>query len=212
VSSSLVVVAEAGTDAVGGDAGGRPGPYVLRWITVSENEARHLGPRYTPATWPIRSSTPSSENSSPTYSMNSVPTHRPSSTHGRRAISRLTLCSASTTTSRRQGSSSPVRGAASPNDEEEHWRVRTSPGSLQRSDRDRHEVSSASVGCGASPTSTSSLSTTRMCAEPMVVVLGRTRPRWMRLYGATSVARLGSSLGDYAARGLSLSGLGRPIP
>jgi uncharacterized protein (TIGR03085 family) len=40
--------------------------------------------------------------------------------------------------------------------------------------------------------------------------LGRTRSRWMRLYGATSVARHGSSLGDYAAQGLSLSGLGRP--
>src|SRR6478752_3002000 len=163
-------------------------------------------PRYTSATWPMRSSTPSSENSSPTCSMNSVPTHRPSSTRGRRAISLRTSCSASTTTSRHRGSSFPVRGAASPNDEEQHSRVRTSPGSLQRSDRDRHEVSSASVGCGASPTSTSSLSTTRMYAEPTVVVLGRTRPRWMRLYGATSVARHGSSLGDYAAQGLSLSG------
>ena len=49
-------------------------------------------------------------------------------------------------------------------------------------------------------------------AEPTVVVLGRTRPRWMRLDGATSVARHGSSLGDYAVQGLSLSGLGRPIP
>ena len=35
------------------------------------------------------------------------------------------------------GSSSPVRGAASPNDEEQHWRVRTSPGLLQRFGRDR---------------------------------------------------------------------------
>ena len=46
---------------------------------------------------------------------------------------------------------------------------------------DRHQVSSASVGCGAWPTS----STTRMCAEPTVVVLEPTRPRWMRRSGAS---------------------------
>ena len=60
------------------------------------------------------------------------------------------------------------------------------------------------------PPSTSSSSTMRMCAEPTVVVLGPTRPRWMRLYGATSVARHGSSLGGYPAQGSSSSGPGRP--
>ena len=189
----------------------RPGP-VVRRTTVSENEARHLGPRYTSVTCPMGSSTPSSENCSPTCSMNSVPTHRPSSTRGRRAISLRTSYCASTTTSRHQGSSCPVRGAASPNDDEPHSRVKTSAGSLQRSDPDRHQVSSASVGCGAWPTSTSSSSTTRTCAEPTVVLPGRTRPRWMRRYGATSVARHGSSLGDYAAQGSNSSGRGRPTP
>ena len=43
-------------------------------------------------------------------------------------ISLRTSCCASTTTSRHQGSSSPVRGAASPNDDEPHSRVRTSSG------------------------------------------------------------------------------------
>ena len=74
-------------------------------------------------------------NSSPTCSMNSVPTHRPSSTRGRRTISPRTWYCASTSTSRHQGSSCAVRGAASPNDEEPHLRVKTSPGSLQRSAR-----------------------------------------------------------------------------
>ena len=142
--------------------------------------------------------------------MSSVPTHRLCSSRGRRVISLRTLSCASTTTSPAPGSSSPVRGAASPNDGEVHSRVGTLPGLLRRSDRDRREGSSASDGCGGSPTSMSSLSTTRMYAEPTVVVLGRTSPRWMRLFGATSVARPGSSLGDCAAPGLSLSGLGRP--
>ena len=114
--------------------------------------------------------------------MNSAPTPRPSSSRGRRAISLRTWCSANATTSPHLGSSCPVRGDALQNDEEQHSRARTFPGSLPRSDRGRHEVSSASVGCGAFPTSTSSLSTTRMCAEQTVVVRGRTRPRWMWLY------------------------------
>ena len=157
-----------------------------------------------------RSSTPSSDKSSPTCSMNSVPTHRPSSTRGRHAISLHTLCSASATTSRHQGSSCPVCGAASPNDEAPNSRVKTSAGLWQRSDPDRHQVSSASVGCGAWPTSTSSLSTTRTCAEPTVAAPVRTRPRWMRRYGATSVAHHGSSLGDYAAQGSNSNGRDGP--
>lgn len=156
-----------------------------------------LGPdrrsRYDPATWPVRGSTSSSESSSPTCSMNSVPTRRPSSSRGRRVISYRTWCFASTTPSRHQGLSFRVRGPDSPNDEEERSQVRSFPGWLQRSGRDRHEVFSESVGCGAFPPSTSSLSTTRMCAEPTAVVLERTRPRRMRLYGATSVAHDGSS-------------------
>ena len=140
------------------------------------------------------------------------PDARRSSSRGRRAISLRTWCSANATTSPHLGSSCPVRGAASQNDEEQHSRARTFPGSFPRSDRGRHEVSSASVGCGAFPTSTSSLSTTRMCAEQTVVVRGRTRPIWMWLYGTTSVVHGGSSLGDYGVRGSSLSGLGRPIP
>jgi hypothetical protein len=144
--------------------------------------------------------------------MNSVPTRRPCSGRGRRATSLPTLCCASTTTWRLQGSSCPVRGAVWPNDEEQHWRLRTFPGWLPRSDRDRHQGSSGSVGCEASPTSASSSSTTRMSAEPTGAVLGRTRPRWMRPYGATSVAGAGSSLGDFAPWGSNLSGPGRRIP
>ena len=120
-------------------------------------------------------------NSSPTCSMNSVPTHRPSSTRGRRTISPRTWYCASTSTSRHQGSSCAVRGAASPNDEEPHLRVKDFPWLVATIRPDRHQVSSASVGCGAWPTS----STTRMCAEPTVVVLEPTRPRWMRRSGAS---------------------------
>jgi len=167
--------------------------------------------RYAPATWPVRGSTSSSESSSPTCSMNLVPTRRHSSSRGRRVISYRTWCFASTTPSRHQGLSFRVRGPDSPNDEEERSHVRIFPGWLQGSVRDRHEVFSESVGCGAFPPSTSSLSTTRMCAEPTALVLEPTRPRRMRLYGATSVAHDGFSRGGYAAQGSSSSGLGRAV-
>ena len=170
-----------------------------------------LPSRNAPATWPVRGSTSSSESSSPTCSMNSGPTRRHSSNRGRREISFRTWCFGSTTPSRHQGLSFRVRGPDSPNDEEERSQVRSFPGWLQRSGRDRHEVFSESVGCGAFPPSTSSLSTTRMCAEPTAVDLERTRPRRMRLYGATSVAHDGSSRGGYATQGSSSSGRGRTV-
>ena len=194
-------------------AAATPGPsrWILQRMTLSENQAHHIGSRYARAIWPVRGSTSSSESSSPTCSMNSVPTRRPSSSRGRRVISFRTWCFASTTPSRHQGSSFPALGPDSPNDEEERSRVRGFPGWLQRSVRDRREVSSESVGCGAFPPSTSSSSTTRMCAEPTGMVLGRTRPRRMRLYGATSVAHHGSSRDGFAAQGSSSGGLGRTI-
>ena len=85
-----------------------------------------------PATWPVRGSTSASERSSPTCSMNSVPTRRPSSSRGRREISFRTWCFGSTTPSRHQGLSFRVRGPDSPNDEEERSQVRSFPGWLQR--------------------------------------------------------------------------------
>jgi hypothetical protein len=168
-------------------------------------------PGYAPAAWPVRRLTLSSESSSPTCSMNSVPTRRPSSCRGRRVISFRTWCFASTTPSRHRVSSFPVRGPGSPNDEEQRSHVRSFPGWLQRSVRERREVSSESGGCGAFPPSTSSSSIMRMCAEPTAALLGRTRPRRMRLCGATSGAHHGSSRGGYAVQGSSSSGRGRTL-
>jgi hypothetical protein len=167
---------------------------------------------YTPAIWPIRSSTPSSERSSAICSMNSVPRHRLSSRRGRPTISPRTSCCASATTSLAPGLSCPVRGTAWLNDEEERSRRGTSHGSLRRSDRDRRQASSASDGCASFRASMSSSSTTRTYAEPTVVVLERTGVQWTRPFGATSVARPGSSPGDYVAQVLSFSGRGPRRP
>jgi hypothetical protein len=132
-------------------------------------QARRL-PGYTPAIWPICSSTPSSEQSSATCSTNSVPRHQPSSHRGRPAIWPRTSSCASTTPSLAPGFSLAVRGAASRNDEDARSRRGTSPGSLRRSGRDHRQASSASDGCAGSRASMSSSSTTRTYAGPTVVV------------------------------------------
>ena len=169
-------------------------------------------PRYSPQTWPVHALTTSSESDSPTCSMNSVLMRQPSSRRGRRATLFRTWCFASTTPSRHQASSSRVRGPDSPNDEEQRSPVRSFPGLLQRSVLGHPGGFSESVGCVGFPPSTNSSSIMRMCAEPTDAVLGRTRPRWMRRCGATSVAHHGSWRGGYKAQGSSSSGLGRPVP
>ena len=104
-------------------------------------------PGYTAATWPVRSSTPPSEHSSPTCSANSVPGHRLSWRRGRPAIWPRTSSCASATPWPAPGWSCPVRGGAWRNDADERSRCGTSPGSSRRSGRDRRPACSASAGC-----------------------------------------------------------------
>jgi hypothetical protein len=74
----------------------QPGQYVIRRITVSENEARHLGPRYTPAT--VNAPFDAIERRrSPTCSMNSCPDAPTPLDPWTTAMSLRTLCCASTT-------------------------------------------------------------------------------------------------------------------